>query len=144
MAKITLKFILSAIMVGGILGIIVLFVSGRGNLDMGGMWGSYIGLFFLGASFVSIGLFASSLTNNQIVAFIVAVFLSLFVYVGFDFIYSLDMFGPVDLFVKSLGINAHYTSMSRGVIDTRDIIYFISLIGIFILLTKLSLESRKW
>ena len=116
----------------------------RGNVDMGGMWGSYIGLFFLGASFVSIGLFASSLTNNQIVAFIVAVFLSLFIYVGFDFVYSLDLFGPVDLFVKSLGINAHYTSMSRGVIDTRDLIYFISLIGIFILLTKLSLESRKW
>ncbi len=116
----------------------------RGNIDMGGMWGSYIGLFFLGASFVSIGLFASSLTNNQIVSFIVAVFLSLFVYVGFDFIYSLDLFGPVDLFVMSLGINAHYTSMSRGVIDTRDVIYFISLIGIFILLTKLSLESRKW
>jgi len=116
----------------------------RGNIDMGGMWGSYIGLFFLGASFVSIGLFASSLTNNQIVSFIVAVFLSLIVYVGFDFIYSLDLFGPVDLFVKSLGINAHYTSMSRGVIDTRDVIYFVSLIGIFILLTKLSLESRKW
>jgi ABC-2 type transport system permease protein len=116
----------------------------RGNIDMGGMWGSYIGLFFLGASFVSIGLFASSLTNNQIVAFIVAVFLSLFIYVGFDFVYSLDLFGPVDLFVKSLGINAHYTSMSRGVVDTRDIIYFISLIGIFILMTKFSLESRKW
>ncbi len=116
----------------------------KGNIDMGGAWGSYIGLFFLGASFVSIGLFASSLTNNQIVSFIVAVFLSLFVYIGFDFIYSLDLFGPIDLFVKSLGINAHYTSMSRGVIDTRDLVYFISLIGIFVLLTKLSLESRKW
>jgi len=116
----------------------------KGNIDMGGMWVSYIGLFFLGASFVSIGLFASSLTNNQIVSFIVAVFLSLFVYVGFDFIYSLDLFGPVDLFVKSLGINAHYISMSRGVVDTRDVIYFISLIGVFVLLTKLSLERRKW
>jgi ABC-2 type transport system permease protein len=111
---------------------------------MGGTWGSYIGLFFLGASFVSIGLFASSLTNNQIVSFIIAVFLSLFVYIGFDFIYSLDLFGPIDLLVKSLGINAHYTSMSRGVIDTRDLIYFISLIAIFVLFTKLSLESRKW
>jgi len=115
-----------------------------GNIDMGGTWGSYIGLFFLGASFVSIGLFASSVTNNQIVSFIVAVFLSLFAYIGFDFIYSLDLFGPIDLFVKSLGINDHYTSMSRGVIDTRDLVYFISLIGIFVLLTKLSLESRKW
>ena len=116
----------------------------RGNIDMGGMWGSYIGLFFLGASFVSIGIFSSSVTDNQIVAFIIAVFLSLFIYVGFDFIYSLSLFGPIDLFVQSLGINAHYTSMSRGVIDTRDVLYFISLIAIFVMLTKLSLESRKW
>jgi ABC-2 type transport system permease protein len=116
----------------------------KGNIDMGGTWGSYIGLFFLGASFVSIGLFASSLTNNQVVSFIVAVFLSLFVYIGFDFIYALDLFGPIDLFVKSLGINDHYTSMSRGVIDTRDVVYFISLTGIFVLLTRLSLQSRKW
>jgi ABC-2 type transport system permease protein len=116
----------------------------QGNIDMGGTWGSYIGLFFLGTSFVSIGLFASSLTNNQIVSFIVAVFLSLFLYIGFDFIYSLDLFGSVDLLVKSLGINDHYTSMSRGVIDTRDVIYFISLTAIFVLLTRLSLQSRKW
>jgi len=116
----------------------------KGNIDIGGTWGSYIGLLFLGASFVSIGLFASSLTNNQVVSFIVAVFLSLFVYIGFDFIYSLDLFGPIDLFVKSLGINDHYTSMSRGVVDTRDVIYFISLTGFFVLLTKLSLQSRKW
>ncbi len=116
----------------------------RGNLDMGGLWGSYIGLLFLGASIVSVGLFASSLTNNTIISFIIAVFLSLFLYIGFDFIYSLDMFGKVDLFIKSLGINAHYTSMSRGVIDTRDLIYFVSLIAVFVMLTKLSLESRKW
>lgn len=116
----------------------------RGNLDMGGLWGSYIGLLFLGASFVAVGLYASSLTNNVIISFIIAVFLSLFLYIGFDFIYSLDMFGPVDLFIKSLGINAHYTSMSRGVIDTRDLIYFISLVAVFVMLTKLSLESRKW
>nr|NQU92898.1 gliding motility-associated ABC transporter permease subunit GldF [Bacteroidota bacterium] len=116
----------------------------KGNIDMGGFWGSYIGLLFLGASFVAIGIFASSITNNSIISFIVAVFLSLFVYIGFDFIYALDMFGPVDLFVKSLGINAHYLSISRGVIDTRDVVYFLSLITLFILLTKLSLESRKW
>jgi len=116
----------------------------RGNLDMGGLWGSYIGLLFLGASFVAVGLFSSSLTNNVIISFIIAVFLSLFLYIGFDFIYSLDMFGKVDLFIKSLGINAHYTSMSRGVIDTRDLIYFVSLIAVFVMLTKLSLESRKW
>lgn len=116
----------------------------KGNIDMGGMWGSYIGLLFLGASFVAIGVFSSSLTNNVIISFILAVFLSLFVYIGFDFIHSLELFGPVDLLIKSLGINAHYLSMSRGVVDTRDLIYFVSLIAFFILLTKLTLESRKW
>ena len=115
-----------------------------GNIDIGGTWGSYIGLLFLGASFVAIGLFASSLTNNQIIAFIIGVFISGFIYIGFDLFYSFDLLGHVDLFIKSLGINAHYTSMSRGVIDTRDVIYFISVIAIFILLTKISLESRKW
>ncbi|MCF8364780.1 MAG: gliding motility-associated ABC transporter permease subunit GldF [Bacteroidales bacterium] len=116
----------------------------KGNIDMGGMWGSYIGLFFLGASFAGIGIFSSSLTNNVIISFILAVFLSLFFYVGFDFIHSLELFGPVDLLIKSMGINTHYISMSRGVVDTRDLIYFTGLISFFILLTKLSLESRKW
>jgi len=116
----------------------------KGNLDMGGIWGSYIGLLFLGSGFVAIGLFVSSITDNQIVSFIIAVFLCGFVYLGFEFIYSLSFFGSIDLFIKSLGISAHYASMSRGVIDTRDILYFLSLISIFILLTKISLESRKW
>ena len=116
----------------------------KGNLDIGGMWGSYIGLLFLGASFVAVGIFSSSVTNNPIISFILAVFLSLIFYIGFDFVYSLDLFGSIDLLVKSLGINAHYTSMSRGVIDTRDLIYFVSLTAFFVLLTKLSLESRKW
>ena len=115
-----------------------------GNIDMGGTWGSYIGLLFLGAAFVAIGLFSSTLSDNQIVAFIIAVFLSGFFYIGFEFIYSLDMFGSVDLFIKSLGINAHYNALSRGVIDTRDVIYFLSIISLFILLAKHSLDRRKW
>lgn len=115
-----------------------------GNIDTGGMWGSYIGLLFLGSAFVSIGIFASSVSGNTIVSFILAVFMSLFFYVGFDFIHSLELFGQIDLFIKSLGINMHYLSMSRGVIDTRDIIYFISLIAVFIMSTRLALESRKW
>jgi ABC-2 type transport system permease protein len=118
--------------------------SPRGNIDMGGTWGSYIGLFFLGSAFAAIGLFCSSLTDNQIVSFIVSVFLCGFAYIGFEFIYSLDLFGKSDLFIQSLGINAHYISMSKGVIDTRDVLYFLSLIALFILLTKISLESRKW
>lgn len=115
-----------------------------GNIDMGGTWGSYLGLLFLGAGFVSIGIFSSSMTDNQIVAFILAVFISAFVLIGFDFINSMGLFGKLDLFIHSLGISAHYSSMSRGVIDTRDVIYFLSLISIFVVLTKIKLESRKW
>jgi ABC-2 type transport system permease protein len=116
----------------------------KGNIDIGGMWGSYAGLLFLGASFVAIGMFASTLTDNQIISFIIAVFLCGFLYVGFDFIYSFDLFGNVDLFIKSLGMNEHYISMSRGVLDTRDMIYFLGIIAFFILLSKFSIERRKW
>ncbi len=115
-----------------------------GNLDIGGMWGSYIGLIFLGASFVAIGIFASSISDNQVVSFIIAVFLCAFFYMGFELIYTFILSGKTGLMVQSLGINAHYSSISRGVIDTRDLIYFLSITGFFILLTKLSLESRKW
>lgn len=116
----------------------------KGNIDMGGTWGSFIGLLFLGSSFVAIGLFASSLTDNQIISFIVGAVLCAFTYIGFELIYGLSLFGSIDLFIKTLGINAHYAAMSRGMIDTRDVVYFFSLIGIFLLFTKLSLESRKW
>ncbi len=115
-----------------------------GNLDMGGIWGSYLGLLFLAMSFVAIGVFASSLTDNQIVSFILSVFLCFFFYLGFELVDSFILSGNIGLMVESLGINAHYNAMSRGVIDTRDLIYFLSLTGFFLLLTKLSLESRKW
>jgi ABC-2 type transport system permease protein len=114
-----------------------------GNIDHGGIWGSYIGLFFLSATFVSIGVFCSSVTNNQILAFILSVFLCGFLYIGFEFIYSLSLFGKIDLFIQQLGMAAHYSSMSRGVIDTRDLIYFLAVIALFLCLTKSSLASRK-
>lgn len=115
-----------------------------GNIDTGGTWGSYIGLFFLASSYVAIGLFSSSITQNQIVAFIVSAILSFFVYIGFESISSLEIFSGVDIYISSLGINEHYRSMSKGVIDSRDLIYFLSLISIFILLTKFVIGSRKW
>lgn len=115
-----------------------------GNLDSGGIWGSYIGLFLLSASFVAIGIFCSSVTNNQILAFILSVFLCGFLYLGFEFIYSLSLFGSIDLFIQRLGMDAHYGSISRGVIDTRDILYFLSVMALFLSLTKLVLASRKW
>ncbi len=115
-----------------------------GNLDMGGLWGSYIGLIFLASAFTAIGLFISSVTDNQIVAFMMSLIISGFILMGFDIIAGLALFGKIDLFIMSLGIQAHYTSMSRGVIDTRDVLYFAGLIAIFLLMTKTSLESRKW
>jgi ABC-2 type transport system permease protein len=115
-----------------------------GNIDSGAMWGSYLGLLFLGASFVAIGLFASSITDNQIVSFILAALISAFFYIGFQFIWPLDVFVQVGLFIESLGMFAHYESISRGVIDTRDMIYFISVIAFFLMLTRFSLASRKW
>ncbi len=115
-----------------------------GNIDSGGFWGSFIGLFLLGAVFVSIGIFASAVTDNPVVSFVLSVFLSAFLYLGFEFIYSLELFGNIDLFIKSLGITDHYSSISRGVVDTRDLVYFFSVITLFLFLTKFSLNSRKW
>lgn len=115
-----------------------------GNIDTGGMWGSYIGLFFLASGFVAVGIFSSSITENQIISFIVSVFLCFFFYLGFDSISNLALFGKVDAFIIQLGIQEHYLSMSRGVIDTRDVTYFLSLAAFFLLLTKTVLESRKW
>ncbi len=115
-----------------------------GNIDSGGFWGSFIGLFLLGAVFVSIGVFSSAVTDNPVVSFVLSVFLSAFLYLGFEFISSLELFGNFDLFIKSLGMSDHYSSISRGVVDTRDLVYFFSLIGLFLFLTKFSISSRKW
>lgn len=115
-----------------------------GNLDSGAIWGSYIGLLLLGAGFVSIGVFSSAITDNQVVAFIIALFLCLFIYIGFEKISSMAMLNSFSSLIDSIGINAHYVSMSRGVIDTRDVVYFASLIGFFIILTRTVIESRKW
>jgi ABC-2 type transport system permease protein len=101
-------------------------------------------LLFLAGCFVAIGIFASSLSQNQIISFIIAMFLSFFCYVGFEQIASFDLMGSFDSVIMNLGINEHYISISRGVIDSRDLIYFLSLIAVFIMLTKLRLESRKW
>jgi ABC-2 type transport system permease protein len=116
----------------------------KGNIDSGGTWGSYIGLAMLGAGFASIGLFASSVSENQVIAFIVAMLLCFICYTGFEFLASSGIFGRFDAVVKSIGMTDHYISLSRGVIDTRDVIYFASLSGVFILLTRFVIQSRKW
>ncbi len=116
-----------------------------GNIDAGGTIGSYLGLLFLSMAFVSIGLFASSLTTNQIVSFLLALALTFWFYFGFDFLSTLPVFyGRGDIFVQSLGMQDHFRSLGRGLIDSRDVIYFLSITAFFILLTVISLERRKW
>jgi len=115
-----------------------------GNIDVGGFWGSYIGLFFLAAIYVSIGVFTSSFTENQIIAFISAMLLSFLLYAGMDYLSSLPVFQSSNQWLTGIGINEHYSSMSRGVIDSRDIVYFVIVISLFILFTKFVLQSRKW
>ncbi len=115
-----------------------------GNIDSGGFWGSFVGLFFLAAGFVSIGVFASSITNNQIISFIVGMFLIIMFYIGFDALGNLELFGSFDSVLTKIGIEYHYISMSRGVLDTRDMVYFLGIIIFFILLTRTVLVSRKW
>jgi ABC-2 type transport system permease protein len=116
----------------------------KGNIDVGATWGSYIGLVLLGASYAAIGVFSSAVTPNQIVAFILSMFLCFFVYVGFDQLSNLSLFGGLDSWVQSLGIQVHYDSISRGVVDTRDLVYFGSIVVFFLGLTLVVLDSRKW
>jgi ABC-2 type transport system permease protein len=116
----------------------------KGNIDVGATWGSYIGLLLLGTSYAAIGIFSSAVTPNQIVAFILSMFLCFFFYVGFDQLGNLSLFGGLDSWVQSLGIQVHYDSISRGVVDTRDLVYFASMIVVFLGLTLVVLDSRKW
>lgn len=115
-----------------------------GNIDVGGTWGSYIGLLFLGGIYAAIGIFSSSLTGNQIVAFILAVFASFLMYMGFEFLSGLAGSGNAGYFISRVGIGYHYNSISRGVLDSRDLLYFLGVMAVFIMGTRTVLQSDKW
>ncbi len=115
-----------------------------GNIDTAGVIGSYFGLFLLGAVFTSIGIFSSSFTENQVTAFIIAVFMSFFLYFGFNAISGIGALRSIAYQIDQLGILFHYNSMSKGLIDTRDVLYFLSVIAVMLTLTNLILRSRKW
>jgi len=117
------------------------FGSPQGNIDMGSTMGSYFGLLFLIAAYTAIGIFTSTLSENQIVAFILAVFLCFIFYFGFNGLASL--FAENNKLVASFGMDYHFKSMSRGVIDTRDITYFLSVTIIFLSVTVYKLKSLK-
>jgi len=115
-----------------------------GNIDVGATLGSYFGLIFLASVYVSIGVFASSLTKNQIVAFLIAALLSFVMYSGFQSLGTFNLFGSFDRFIIRMGMEEHYSSMSIGLIDSRDVFYFIGVSAFFILLTRLRLQARNW
>jgi ABC-2 type transport system permease protein len=126
---------------------LLLFSNGEpvGNIDVGATIGSYLGLFLLAAAFTAIGIFSSSLTQNQIVAFLLAIALCSVFYWGFDLFASFSFLaGKADYFLQQLGMKAHYDAISRGVVDSRDILYFLGISALFLLLTQTVLESRKW
>lgn len=110
-----------------------------GNIDFGSTIGSYIGLLFLASTYTAIGLFTSTLSKNQIVAFILSVFITFILFYGFDAVSN--SFGN-DISIKKIGINEHFKSISRGVIDTRDVIYFLSVTVFFLFITKTRLENE--
>ncbi|WP_214225599.1 gliding motility-associated ABC transporter permease subunit GldF [Pedobacter sp. B4-66] len=115
-----------------------------GNIDTGAVIGSYLGLVLLGSSFVAIGIFASSITKNQVIAFAVAVFICFIAYSGFDALSKIFAMRYLETVFLGLSINEHYQSISRGVLDTRDLIYFITFVLFFLGITKLVIGGRKW
>ncbi|MBT8220278.1 MAG: gliding motility-associated ABC transporter permease subunit GldF [Bacteroidia bacterium] len=115
-----------------------------GNLDTGEILGSYIGLIMLGAGFTGLGILASAVTDNQISAFLMGVFLCFMFYWGFDLISGLSLFfASGDLLIQKLGMAFHYNSISRGVLDMKDLIYFLSLTVFAIVLTDLVLKMNR-
>lgn len=115
-----------------------------GNLDTAGITGSYIGLLLLGMIFTSVGLFASSLNDNQVVSFITAIFLCFLFFSGFDYLSALITRGSLASILEKIGILYHYQFLSKGLIDLSNVVYFLSITALMILLTKLVLSSRKW
>jgi len=122
---------------------VYLLGSPAGNIDTGGTWGSYIGLFFLAGIYCAIGIFSSSLTDNQVIAFLLSVVLCFLLFSGFDSISSFSLLQPYSVTIAGTGINEHYASLSRGVIDSRDLIYFLSVVAFFLSLTHSKIKKRS-
>jgi ABC-2 type transport system permease protein len=118
-------------------------LSAKGGIDIGSTTGSYIGLLMLGAVYTAVGICTSSFTNNTVVAFILAAFLCFLLYSGFSAISTLPFFvAGADYYIAMLGIDFHYRSISRGVLDTRDVFYFLAIIWLFLLITQRNLASK--
>jgi ABC-2 type transport system permease protein len=119
-------------------------LSSNAGIDVGGTIGSYIGLVLLGGVYTAIGVCTSSFTNNTVIAFIASAFMCFLLYTGFQAISQLPVFAAgADYYIEMLGINFHYRSISRGVIDSRDIIYFAAFIILFLLITQRKIVQHK-
>ena len=118
-------------------------LSAQGGIDTGAVMGSYVGLFFLAGVFAAIGICCSGFTNNAVVAFLISAFACVLIYFGFNAISRLPVFqGSADYYIEMAGIDFHYRSISRGVLDSRDIIYFASIIFLFLLITVKNLRKK--
>jgi ABC-2 type transport system permease protein len=118
-------------------------LSASGGIDAGGIAGSYLGLFLLAAVFAAISLCCSSFTTNAVVAFLISSFTCLILYFGFNAVSRLPMLqGSADYYVEMIGIDFHYRSISRGVLDSRDLVYFLSLIFLALLITVKNLNKK--
>jgi ABC-2 type transport system permease protein len=118
-------------------------LSDRGGIDSGGIAGSYTGLFLLAAVFAAIGVCCSGFTNNAVVAFLVSAFVCLLLYFGFDALSRLPFFANgADYYIEMLGIDFHYRSVSRGVLDSRDLVYFATVIFLFLSITVKNLHKK--
>lgn len=119
-------------------------LAGTAGIDSGGITGSYIGLIFLAGVFASISIWCSTLSGNAIVSFLLGVFFCLLLYYGFSAISKLSIFsGNADYYIEMLGIDLHYQNISRGVLDSRDIIYFLSLIYLFLFASRNNIQKRS-
>ncbi len=118
-------------------------LSAQGGIDTGGIAGSYIGLILLAAVFAAIGLCCSGFTSNAVVAFLISTFACLILYFGFNALSKIAVFANgADYYIEMLGIDFHYRSMSRGVIDSRDLVYFLSVIFLFLLITIKNIRKK--
>ncbi len=124
-------------------GSVYIMAEPMGNVDAGAFWGSFVGLLLLAAVYCAIGIFGSSLTSSQITAFVVSALICFVLFYGFELAAALFTDGTLTLYLKNLGIHAHYTSMSRGVLDSRDVLYMFSVTLIFLIATKMVLNRSK-
>ena len=114
-----------------------------GNIDTAGIIGSYIGLILLAGIFTSLGVLASALTGNQIVSFILSAFLCFAFYAGFDSIATIESWAESAYYIRQVGILSHYESLSKGLIDFSDVIYFLTMMVLTLYLTRLVLSAQK-